>query len=269
MTQAQKVIKYFALAFAMILVVNIIGAILFGLASLGGVFGLMNSSDSVELKYTDEITNQISHLKIDLGVSSLTIETGDSFNVKYSDNVTVKQNGNELKIEDQGFHWVFSKPRIKVVLTIPRDYTFTDADIDTGVGTAFIADLNVRDLDLNIGVGKTTVENLTVTNFAEIDGGVGELSVLDSEIHKLDLSVGVGKTSLSTKISADSTIDAGVGELNLSLTDSLDNYSIYTEKGIGSIRLNGEQTSNENTYGSGFHKIRIHGGIGSIRITTN
>lgn len=269
MTQAQKVIKYFALAFAMLLIVNIIAAILFGLASLGGVFGLIDSSESVELKYNDVITNQINHLKIDLAVSSLTVETGDSFNVRYSDDVIVKQNGSELKIEDEGFHWFFSKPRIKVVITIPRDYTFTAADISTGIGDTFIIDLNVRDLDLNVGVGKTTVENLTVNNIAVIDGGVGKLSILDSDINKLDLNVGVGKTTISTKLSGDSTIDAGVGELNLTLTDELENYSIYTEKGIGSIRINGEEASNESTYGRGVNKIRIHGGVGSIRVETN
>ena len=72
--------------------------------------------------------------------------------------------------------------------------------------------------------------------------------------------------SLTSKIIGDSEIDAGVGELNLNLIGSLNDYKIKLDKGIGSASINSEKMRSETYYGTGSNLIDIDGGVGSINI---
>ncbi len=45
MTTTQKVIKYLAIAFALVLIINIISAILFGISGLASILGLKKSDN--------------------------------------------------------------------------------------------------------------------------------------------------------------------------------------------------------------------------------
>ena len=45
-----------------------------------------------------------------------------------------------------------------------------------------------------------------------------------------------------------------------------ENYTIKANKGIGSIKIDGKEVSNDITYGNGENNIKIDGGIGEIKI---
>lgn len=61
-------------------------------------------------------------------------------------------------------------------------------------------------------------------------------------------------------------IDAGVGSLKLNINGKKEDYKIKVSKGIGAIRINGDEVSNDSTTGNGENYIEIDGGIGDIRI---
>ena len=77
--------------------------------------------------------------------------------------------------------------------------------------------------------------------------------------------MGVGKVTINAKLTGSTDIDAGVGELNINISEKLENYKLKIDKGIGIIRINNEEVSS-NTFGSGINLIEIDGGVGSINI---
>ncbi len=56
------------------------------------------------------------------------------------------------------------------------------------------------------------------------------------------------------------------GKLDLNLTDGTENYTIKVSKGIGSITIDGKETIDNRTYGTGKTYIKIDGGVGAIDI---
>ena len=65
-------------------------------------------------------------------------------------------------------------------------------------------------------------------------------------------------------VTGNSRISAGIGEINLTLIGNKEDYQITADKGIGSIKIENQECSSNTTYGSGYNKIKIDGGIGSI-----
>ena len=63
-----------------------------------------------------------------------------------------------------------------------------------------------------------------------------------------------------------SQLDYGVGETNLTLLGSREDYKIEIDKGIGEAKLEGESMKDDSVYGWGENRIEIDGGIGAIYI---
>ena len=57
-------------------------------------------------------------------------------------------------------------------------------------------------------------------------------------------------------------------DLNLNLLNTMANYKIKVDKGLGSININGQEVADESTTGSGLTDIDVDGGVGSINIST-
>ena len=81
--------------------------------------------------------------------------------------------------------------------------------------------------------------------------------------------MGVGETNINALLTGKSDIDAGIGNLNIMLNGSKEDYKINTEKGIGTVRIDGDSISNNQTFGNGDNLIKIDGGIGNISIKFN
>ena len=105
---------------------------------------------------------------------------------------------------------------------------FDKAMIDTGAGKVEIETLACDVLELSLGAGKADIKNLTANSNANIDGGAGELNIDGGKLCNLDLDMGVGKLTLKSRIEGKSDLDYGVGETDLILLGSKDDYeNIY------------------------------------------
>lgn len=81
------------------------------------------------------------------------------------------------------------------------------------------------------------------------------LSIIDlSEAHKQLLICG------------NSDLKFGVGESNLTLFGSKDDYKVAIEKGLGSISVDGKDVSDLDGSGNGQNRINIEGGVGTVNI---
>lgn len=264
MIAIQKIIKYLAILFA----IFIICSIFFGIMSGFNALSLMFNNDDRTLEYLDSIDiKNVENLKIDLKSTNLIIKTGEKLRVE-TNNESIKyiEKNKTLFIEDKT-KWYQNNLKQDLIIYVPNNLQFNNVWIEHGAGKIEIEELITSNLDLDLGAGKVEINKLTVTKEAEINGGAGEITVNNSNINNLELNVGVGKTTLTSILTGKSEIDAGIGETNLNLIGSLEDYKIYIEKGVGNASINKETMKNETSYGTGLNFVDISGGIGNINIT--
>lgn len=264
MTTAQKIIKYCAIAFAVFLIVSIIGGIVGAVAS---VPLLVSDGDGIGEMKTYAVTETVKNLEIDLSGARLEIKTGDRFSVE-SDHkyLRVENADGTLAIKEDWPAFGFSTEGVQVILTVPENFTFEKTAISTGAGMVKVDTLSSQRLSLDLGAGEVDIGTLTATDRASINGGAGELRIDGGELADLDLNIGVGEADLESRLTGNCSIDYGVGELNLTLTGTPDDYCITLDKGVGKATLDGAKMSEDIVYGNGETSIEIDGGVGAMKI---
>lgn len=270
MKQAQKVIKYLAIAFGLYLAINIIGWIVFGFTMLLGIdMGIaMLSSNNTELVQYGQAFSDVKELDIEIAFADFEVKIGDELKVEgqIHKDFKIEVENKTLKIEDVSKKWIFnSNDAAQLTLYVPEDLVFNKAEIEIGAGTTNIEKLKVADLDLNLGAGAVKIQNCEAEK-TDIECGAGKVEIENSSLKNLKLDAGVGEFSYNGYILGNSTIECGIGKLTLDLEGGEDLYSIETEHGIGEIKLNGNKIEDNKTQGSGENKIKIEGGIGEIQI---
>ncbi|MBQ7295238.1 MAG: DUF4097 family beta strand repeat protein [Clostridia bacterium] len=272
MTSFQKVIKYCATAFAIFLIVTIIGGAVTALLAISGVHSLKteikeNKAEFSELKEYTLKSDEIDKLDIDVGAVDIIIEKGNSFTVKYSGiNFDIDEEKNKLEIENDSDS-IFGFDAVgKLLITVPDKMSFEKVSLCAGAGDIYIESLNCGSLDLDLGAGEVEIDYLRVKRDANIDGGAGELTISDGTINNPDISLGVGQTSITALLKGKSTVEAGVGELSLTLKGDKASYAVSAETGIGDFRVDGERVSDGDVIGSGESLVEIEGGIGLVRV---
>lgn len=264
MTTSQKVIKYVALAFAIFLIFGICAAILSGINLVFNIFGNNKLYNNLSPIYQNEIKENI---EIELANSNLIIKNSDSFKIETNNKeINVSENNNTLYIKENKKFFVNFNNNSQIVIYIPENYEFNDIKLEAGAGKIEIEEINSKNTNLNLGAGEMLLKNINSINNTNINGGAGYVNIENGYMNNLNLDLGVGKTDIKSKLGNNSKINMGIGELNLVLDDSIENYKIIANKGIGSIRINNEEIKNDSYYGNGNNIINIDGGIGSINI---
>ena len=269
MTPVQKIIKNIALALAFFLIVSIISGILSVLYALSGVLGLKNENIKInaEMSMINFENEEIAILDIDVNFTNLIIKNGDTLRAETNNkDINCKQNNQNLQIKEKQ-HNLFSKNnRGDLVVYVPEDLNFKKIKINAGAGKIQIENINTENLDLELGAGETTINKLNVTNNCKIESGAGKVSISSGKIDGLNLDMGIGNIEITSVITGNSKIDAGIGNLDLKVQDNKENYTIESDSGIGNIKIDGNKVAEDAKYGNGKNIIKIDGGIGNINI---
>lgn len=113
-----------------------------------------------------------------------------------------------------------------------------------------------------------TIDYLDVKS-SDIETGAGKFEIKKGSINNLDLDLGVGESSVTSKITGYNEIDTGVGSFKLNLIGSKEDYEITASKGLGNIIIDGKNVVDKQIVGTGENIIKIDGGIGEITVTFN
>ncbi|MBQ3489811.1 MAG: DUF4097 family beta strand repeat protein [Clostridia bacterium] len=267
MTKTQKIIKYCAIALAVLLIVSILSGILHAFAALSFLF-----SDEKELVgetkiYSLSDLETVRNLEISIGAAALEIQNGETFALESNHRyLTAKVKNGTLLIEENIPFWVRNASGVKVILTVPEEFYFHHADIETGAGTLSVQALYTKELSMELGAGETIFENLTVTEEAEIQTGVGKFTIFGGQIAELDLEVGVGDVCVTTALLKEGEFDCGIGNTEIIFIGRKEDYCIAVNKGIGAATVDGKTVSNSSNIGNGSVRAQINGGIGDIEI---
>ncbi len=259
MNGIQKGIKIFAIILGIVIIANIFGWMLFGISSFVYITGNNPKVSTGEMQAITESNYQnINKLKIELIAANLTIKLGEELRVEaedLNDNFSVKTSGDTLKIEEHTVFWNKSKIS-NMIIYIPGNLNLRDLRIETGAGSVSVEEIKAEKLNLDQGAGRLEITNSEFKE-TDIDGGAGETKISRSILNDLDLDAGVGRVEIQGEIIGNSKINCGIGEMNLKLSGSKESYKIIAEKGIGSIKIDGNSQGNDTTYGNGENRIRL------------
>ncbi len=270
MNGIQKGIKIGAICLAIVIIVNIFGALLYGLS----FFINIDYNDSKEENTTnyEEKYNNVQIINIDSKWSNITIKPGTEFKVEAAnvqDDFTSKITGNTLKIKEnksllKGLHL----KRGKVTIYVPNNYTLDTLIVKNGAGEIVIDNISAENLSVNQGAGTITIKNSNFQN-TNLNGGAGKMEIFSSQLNNLDLDSGAGSISIEATLLGNSKIDCGAGRIDLVILGKKEEYLLNIEKGIGSIRIDKEEQKNNVVYGNGNNILKIDGGVGAIEVTFN
>ncbi len=263
MTEIQKIIKAFAIFLAIFIIVSIAGSFMLVL----GLFTDLHIGERQKSRNFSEIYQNIQNVDVDLTKSNIRIQEGTVWKVEANgidQGFSVQKKGNTLEIEEKK-KWLFGHhQKGEITIYVPRG-EMGDLDIDGGIGEIELDGIMANQLDIDCGVGYLKILNSKFLTTA-IDSGVGKTEIRSSVLNHLDIDGGVGKIDIEAYITGVNKIECGVGEISIMLLGEEKDYTIFAEKGLGNVTINGQQYSNQTVYGSGSHKIEVEGGIGKLEL---
>ena len=212
-----------------------------------------------------DVTSDIQSLEIRLNAADFQIEHAAEFsvesNLKY---LSVSEKDGVLTIIDRApGDGNYSNARL--TLYIPSETVFENVDIETGAAKLTADALSAKALELELGAGDVRFACLNVSSYVEINGGASQLTVVDGSLNNLSLEMGVGEANLTVALLGNSDLEFGIGESNLTLLGSKDDYRVDFEKGLGVLRIDGEEVLSS-SFGTGQNHIHIEGGVGEVNL---
>lgn len=155
------------------------------------------------------------------------------------------------------------------------DLSVTNVSADTitiadRVGNLYMENVSVNSMNLSGGVGDCTLVNFTSTGDVVITRGVGEMELSQADIGgNLTVSDGTGDFDLNGAVKGDISIDAGVGDCDLELFGSRDDYYFTLEKGVGDLTVDDiDVSSKQKSFGleGAPYNVSLKGGTGDISV---
>ncbi len=271
MSEGQKVIKYIAMAFAIFLIVNIIGGIITAFACIAGVTGIVSINSNTEnmVDFSESYT-QVEQIQIECKLSNLNIKQGTEFKIEATtieDKFECENKDGILKIREKELRFFLNTVSdSNITVYIPENIKLTNVKIETGAGKVTIEKLCTDKLKLDLGAGSVKICDINVEKETKINGGVGKVTIENSILNNLELDCGVGEFEMTAKLIGDTDIDCGVGRLEVNLIGNEDDYKISARKGLGSFKINSKEIQNDTKYGNGQNNIKIDAGVGSTVI---
>ncbi len=263
MTLFQKIVKYCAMAFAILLIAGIFS----GIFSVVGLLDAFSSEDAVlEEQKNYPVSGEITELDMEIAAAKLVVKEGEAFSVKSNlKHLAVEENGGKLIVKEKN-HFGKALADASLTLVLPKNTVFEKLSIKTGAGRLSADTLSAEHLNLELGAGEVVIGTLTASASAEIEGGAGKITISQGSLKNLDLAMGVGRLELCAELLGESDLELGIGESNLTLLGTKEDYTVAIEKGIGSISFDGESLSSNGRKGSGPSFVDVEGGVGAIRL---
>lgn len=269
MTIAQKVIKYWAIALAVLLTVMIVGLIIKAVVFIGGSFTEEDVIGELQNYYT---SSDVQRLDIEINAADVYVKEGETLLVESNlKNLKVEEKNGCLTIKDSTKvrRQLFDSNTFKeavFTLYVPEGTVFDEINLTTGAVRLTVDVLSAKTIDLKLGAGDVSIGSLFASKSADIEGGAGRITVSGGSLNGLDLEMGVGELNLTSALSGECKLELGIGASNITLIGNSEDYELEVEKGIGSIYVDGKAVTDFGSSGNGTAEVKISGGIGEINV---
>ena len=290
----ERIVKYAAIAFAMLLSFGIIAGILTGVLAAAGMMsegGTFFQMEQVDM--TKEFSN-VKNLKVDISFGKVEIVEGDTVRVTATaipaDCIIELQNETlVVEREKDGlpgglfFNWKQYK-KSHIVIEVPFGFVAHTAELESGAGAFLVEKLSAENLILDTGSGsfvgkqlcamKTDMDtgsgNVTIedTAFGELtlESGSGLVRMREVTAHDVEFDSGSGSISIEGMLTGDCSFHTGSGRVDLLLYGERKEYRIVTELGSGSFWLDGKRIKEDTIDISAKHTLDFDTGSGSVSV---
>lgn len=268
MTAFQKVIKYFAIALAVMIIFSIASGAMGALTIVSNIF----SGDEVELQQTGsflegDIDTNVDTIDIEVNSVSVWIKSGDKFKFETNnESIKSKITKEKLTVTQKSLNFLDSDGNNSLIIYIPKDLKLQKLTVSSAAGNVFLDGISLEKVKLDLGAGELKIEGCKSTKETDIDTGMGKTSIEGCSLRNLDLDIGMGKLTMTSYILGKSEIDCGIGQTDITLKGKPETYCIHAEKGIGLLTVNGNSIADETNYGDGENKLDVDAGIGNVKI---
>jgi len=273
MSSNQKVIKYVAMAFGIILAVTIISAMASAAFGLVSVLAF-STRDNTNVTDFNESYVGVTTLDISNSAGEINIISSDHFEViatNVPDRFNCTLSNGKLTVNNKqlsGIHLFGWRNGGYPIITVylPDDKKLDKVSISNGAGKTTAESIYAEDFYLDTGAGASYIDSLK-TDKAKVNAGVGEISLKSAIVGGLDIDSGVGHFYMNGELNGDADINGGVGSIELVLKSSASDYSYDVNTGVGSIVIDGKSVSDGNISAKNpIGDIKIDGGVGKVSI---
>ncbi len=223
------------------------------------------------------IPSGVRRLDIELTAASLIIKSGDSLSYRAigMDGRAFKasSSGDSFSIEERGWRHVFSLDegfvQRTVEITIPSDIRLEGCRIEVGAGKVTIDGLSVDRFRVESGAGVIDATGITAGD-ALVKTGAGSIRFKDCSFTDANFETGAGRIEYRGRLLGRSRVATGAGSVELALDGSEDDYRIDYARGIGSVRIDGQEFNGVGDGRAGNRdadrELRIETGVGAVQI---
>ncbi|MDI9498896.1 MAG: DUF4097 family beta strand repeat-containing protein [Bacillota bacterium] len=266
MRASHQAMKYAATALAICLIVGAAGLLMRAVSFFVPFFFSYTTRE-----YTShDVTDDIRVLEINLKGVDLEVKRAADGVFRWESNyryLSVTEEGNRLLLLDRrNFHTKNRYGDALLRVHIPAGMVFDAVDISSGAGRMLLDSIEAESLQLQLGAGKATLQNIRAAGRADIDAGVGDLLIRDSSFHNLDLDMGVGQLDFFGLLEGRTRLLLGVGSSRFDLVGSLSDYRLEIKQGLGAFLVDGEPVGGDSELGEGDREVQIEAGLGSVRV---
>lgn len=268
MTSVQRVIKYFAVALAVLIIFSIASGAMGALTLVTNLF----SGDEIELQQTGsflegDINSNVEIIDIEVNSVSVWIKSGDEFRFETNnESIKSKITKEKLSVSQKGINFLDSDGNNSLIIYIPEDVKLQKLSISSAAGNVLLDSIVLEKLNLDLAAGELKINNCKSTKKAEIDTGMGKAEIQNCILKNLDLDLGMGKLTMTSYILGKSEIDCGIGQADITLKGKAESYRINADKGIGALTVNGNSIADEGSFGDGDNELNVDAGIGNVKI---
>lgn len=278
MTGTQKVIKYIAITFGIVLVLGIVTVII--QAAAGVAIGAdfisgtnIISDDSERISFTKEFElSEVEKLDISNYAGAMVITSDEGSNIRVvcenvheeyvaeirnSGTLYMGMNNSSDSWNFLSFIFDFSTVNEKIYVYVPLNAKFDTFAFDSGSGAVTVEGISAENITIESGSGHVTIDNLSTDAFrlssgsgsisisesnlgiAKLSSGSGSLTITDATALGLTIDSSSGRVSFNGTITGDIRIESESGSVTIDAAANLDDYSVDTDAGSGSIWING------------------------------
>ena len=233
--------------------------------------GLFIKGEHIEETLYEGNSAEIKVLEIDSGVMNVNVHPGDTFKVSYSGDSTQKPavtavNGHLNIKQDDKFTLNVSVSDSKLDVTLPPGTEFEGIYLDSGVGEMKASDLKTRHMEINGGVGHVEITGSDLGDL-KAESGVGHINVTNTSLGNFTAESGVGEVKIEGCTVKDINVSSGTGRVKMQLKNSLADYYMELDAGVGGIIYNGKEINGSYVQNGNGGRCIIESDVGSVELT--
>lgn len=208
--------------------------------------------------------SSVENLKIEAGGCLFNVQFSgdDSFYVEASDCGKFQaylENGTlYIRTTTSSRSWGWKGSQVK--LYVPEGCYFKKADIDLGAGEMEFGALDAERIMLGVGAGRIVVDDLRAEAL-EMEIGAGQIEIKEIMVKSLEAEADAGELLVSGSVEGDVDVSCAVGNVELNLAGSQQDFNYRLEGAMGNIDLGSESYS-----GLGMSKHFDNGAAKNIKV---